>query len=434
MAKRASSKLAPGTHRSTTLKLGSRHCPLAITHYLNGVEYDRRFYATGTSAHANIQAVIEATNAMGAALDEEEIAAVTLTVCEQMIRDGRMFEGVPEGPLKPESVWEGRALAMRYCAQHPIEPTDELIAEKGLAVDADWSPVPYSKDAWFRAIADLMFIRVDEDEERRTRMLVHRDFKSAWPTNAGELDTVQLKMQSVLAWKHHGEDEDVDGLRQEVTNLRTGVTYGRNLFAIDNLQETLDRWQEEVDATMRALDDGRDADGRYKASPGGGCTDCPYLANCEEGKVWCLDALEHKTTEERGIAYSVMKSRAAALMKVLKQETADGSLIRIGGGKVVGAQATTTRTVAPGGELKAFAEWKERGGEIDGFITGLGLGVGQIDSIAKTLFPEPEMKEERDAWAATLCGSKGGSKFSIHNDDDPDLLAALQASLTAKVK
>lgn len=414
-----------GCYRPTTLKLASKHCPRAMNFYHDGAPTDRRIFGVGIAVHALIQAAIEATNQLGQPLDEAEFDAITLTSCKTMIGKGREFEGVPEPPLPADDVWEGRELARAYFLRDPIEPA--TLAEVGMAVDHEWKPTTYSAKARLRLIADYLTVTVEEDEETSARVLVVRDYKSAWPTDETELDTVQLRAQAVLAFLFHGEG--VDCVRQEVTNLRTGATYSRELWMLDGGAETLERWQEEIDATMQALDDSRDADGLYPASPGGGCEGCPYLAQCEDGLAWSEAAHEHSTTLERARAWATLSARVKELGKVLRAETAEAP-VSIGDGHVVGRVGKDRRQPRADAWRMLRDEWEARGGDDGGLVLALDIGVGQIDKVGKKLYPERADVPDRKAWIASLVETVVVEEFGVHRDD-VDLMAALRASLAS---
>lgn len=406
--------MEPGTYRPTTLKLASSRCPRAIDHYRADRPTNRRIFGVGIAVHAIIQAVTEAANQLGQSLDEGEFDAVSLAVCERMIREGRSFEGRPEPPLPADDVWEGRALARAFVERHPVEPAELMgAAEVGMAVDMDWQPVEYSAQARLRLIADYVTVVEEFDEESAARVLVVRDYKSAWPTGREELDTVQLRAQAVLAWIFHG-GEEVDCLRQEVTNLRTMATYSRELWMLEGGMQTLDRWREEIEATMRALDAGRGADGLYAASPGGGCIGCPFLAHCEPGKAWADQALEHRTAEERALAYVATYSRLKQIEEILRTELEDGP-VEVPGG-VVGTVGKEGRAPVSDAWQVILDEWISRNGEPAGLLKTLGIGVCQIDKVAKALFPERSDAASRKEWVGELTEPVVRRKFGFHKE------------------
>ena len=475
--------MKPGTYRPTTLIMASKHCPRAINFYHRGAEIVRRIFGVGIAVHAIIQAWIEETNAGDGELNTGQLRQVCDLVCERMIRDGRSFEGVPEPPLAADDVWAGADLARAYVERHPILPSTLLSsAEEGMAVDADWQPVKYSPDARLRLIADYVTVTEEVDEESSARILVVRDYKSAWSTDERELDTLQLKAQAVLAWSHHGFIGDrrqlptnaaVDAVRQEVVNLRTGATFTRELWIDGDGLETLQRWQDELEVTMKALDDGRDEDGFYRVSPGGGCIGCPYVRHCEAGQDWKRRALLDDGSEELAEAWSSISKRLASLKTILKIKT-DGKLlakvaewqtkvcealrdlgqeqeaavpigdratsysillaqlnaltvvlgqltddrpIAIPGGKVVGTAAVESRAVKGDAHEIVADSWTRRGGESVGLTKALNIGVAQVEDVAKVLYPDRQEIDERRQWVANLLESKTSRRFGIHKEE-----------------
>lgn len=399
----------PGTYRPTTLKYASKRCARAINHYHSRAQVDRRIFGVGIVVHAIIQAVIESVNQLGRPLDGEEFDAISMATCERMIREGRTFEGEPEPPMPADDVWAGRRLARQYFDRNPMRPAE--LAEVGMAVDHNWEPTEYSQRARLRLISDYITVTDEVDEESAARVLVVRDYKSAWPTDASELDTVQLRAQAVLAHKFHGEG--VDCVRQEVSNLRTGATYTRELWLLDGGAETLQQWEEEIESTMRALDDCRDDDGLYAASPGGGCIGCPFLSHCEPGKAWSDEALEHDSAEERAVAYASLLARAKSLEAVLRQETEEQP-VAIPGGKIIGTVGKEGRSPAPDAGPLIVEEWTSRGGKAEDLVSALGIGVTQINKAAKVLFPERSDAPARREWIETLTETIVRRRFGIH--------------------
>ena len=414
-----------GSYRPTTLKLAARHCARAINFYAENRPTDRRIFAAGTSAHACLQAAQRMTDVRDEALSMEEFDRVSVAVCEGMIREGRLFEGDPEPPLPMDSVWRGRDLARSYFERYPIEPGGELLSqvESGLAVDERWRSVPYGPGARFRLIVDLLTITEEWDEESGWRVLAHRDYKSAWPTSASELETIQMKAQAVLTWIHHGSDE-IDILESRVVNLRTGALFTRSLDMRGEGPEIIERWKSEITATMNALDSGRAADGLYAASPGGGCIGCPYVAVCAAGKEWSEGSLDYESPEQRAIAYWTTKARLRELEVVLREESADEP-VPVGDGLVVGTVAQSGRKPAGDAWQVMLEEWTRRGGDIQALMLTLGVGVKQITNVAAVLFPEREDREERDEWVESLMESYTRRSFGFHEKTlTPEVVAS----------
>ena len=222
--------------------------------------------------------------------------------------------------------------------------------------------------------------------------------------------------------------DGVDCLRQEVVNLRTGATFPRNLWIEQDGLETLQRWQDELDVTMRALDDGRGEDGLYKVAPGGGCIGCPYVAHCEPGKAWWRDALGFEKPEDVAIAYAVAVAKVRSLTGdrgnpgPIRKLTAEHP-VAIPGGKVVGTVAKEGRAVAEDSWQLVAEAWAGRGGEAGGLVRALGIGVSQLDNIADVLYPDLDDKENGLMWVRSLVEPKISRRFGIHKTS-PDVESA----------
>ena len=148
--------------RSTTLQLAQNHCPRAIDHFESGMAYDRSIFATGTAAHAFLEAAAKGVTEF--AMDDCERRLLTV---------GRYFEAELEPPLPPEAVKAGRALAEQWLERNPVP--EGAIAEGTIAVDRDWKLVtPESERAYYKAALDLRYPLLVEDEEQSYHVAVAR--------------------------------------------------------------------------------------------------------------------------------------------------------------------------------------------------------------------------------------------------------------------
>lgn len=412
------------TYRPTTLRLAAQNCAAAIDYYEDGVPIDRRIFGTGTAAHAMLEALSAAANELGHAAGMDEAEAVTLATGERLIRDGRTFDGKPEPPLSPDAVWPARTLVLAYVAENPIEPGAEV--ETGLGVDADWRPVRYGDTARFRLILDSRR-RVEEIGEESSATVLHlTDYKSAWPTDADELDSIQMHSQAVVAHAHLADE--VDAIRITVVNLRTMVPYSRELWMLDDGATTLRRWRDELDATMRALDSRVGPDGRFLHSPGGGCIGCPFVAHCGPGQEWRSKALEGASLEDRATSYAAMTAAVRSLVPLLKEELGE-RLLDMGAGVVLGWRAKAERVpldTAPG---SLWQEWLNRAGDqeavaalrtdpfVIGYLERLGLSVSNVENAAKGLYKPRVEVVEREAFVESLMGSKLERSFGLHQTE-----------------
>ena len=415
---------ARGKYRPTLLKLAARHCPGAINHYVEGRDYDRRIFQTGTAAHLMIQRCAEATAKAGHMLGREEVEAVSLQVGKRLISHGRKFDGVPERGFSPDAVWAGRELALRYLEECPIPASTEdadledLQAEIGLAVDEDWLPHPYSTEARLRLVIDQEALRVEVDEESATRILHVTDYKSAWHTNADELDTVQMRAQAVVALIHYRRkfpDVDIDVVRQEVINLRTRKSCTRDMWLADDGMDTLERWRDEIGATMDALDESRGEDGRLPFVPGPGCIDCLWVSSCEAAREMAdgnpaADIVDAETLARR---FAVLDALRAETIKRLKQQLGEIGHLEVDG-KSIGFVEGVERKPIDEPALAVWAEWSKRVEDLEGFLTHLPLGVTQLVAAAKALHPAKDERDEREALVDLWTIETPKVTFGIH--------------------
>ncbi len=412
---------APRSYRPTTLRLAVKHCPAAMDLYHDGVEVDRRIFATGTAAHVMLQGLAEAANKVGRALSLEEAEPVTLAIGHRLIAEGRTFEGEPEAPLSPDAVWLARDLGLAWIEDHPIEAGASV--EVGLAVDENWKPTPYGPGARLRLIVDWIETRTEEGEESSARILSVKDYKSAWPTDEGELGTVQMKAQAVLAHLHCAED--VDAIRITNVNLRTRQTFDREIWFAEDGGRTMRRWREELTATMEALDRRVGDDGRYIASPGGGCVGCPFIAHCAPGQAWRSRAIEGADEEERGRIYATLVAGVESLRSVLREELGE-RLLDVGGGRVLGTVASEQRTPREDAWRDLWNAWLDRAtdqeaagalredGYVLGLLSRLGLGVAQIESAAKGMYKPRLEAAERREFVEGLMTTAVERRFGLH--------------------
>lgn len=391
--------------RSTTLKSASKHCPRVVDHIEADVPRDRRIFETGTAAHAILQAIGERTEAEGESLTLDQMDVVATAVCLQLIEEGRSFEGTPEPPLSPDRVFAGRELALDFLFFHGLAP-DGSLYEKGLAVDSNWDPVPYSEDAYFRGILDLLTPIEIDTEEDTARTLIIRDYKSAWPTSKDELDTIQLRGQALLAVAHYPE---ADTMIREVVNLQTREIFRDTLDVTD--PDTLLDWQRDIDTTIAALS------GERQANPGHKCLGCPYALTCSEaGMVTLIENWDSPV--KRGKAWLAFKAQAAELQKLLKSETEEAPIDT--GSALVGTFPVASRAPRQNFHFDLWEEWSYDGGEALGLLGALKLGKGNLEAVAKVLFPKRSDKANREVWVQDMTDPKVTRRFQSVEKGEAD--------------
>lgn len=385
---------------STSLNLAARHCPAALDFAEKDTPYDRSIFSCGIAAHHVIQSVGEQQVKEERLLEPGEMREVGLAVAKQLIAKGRSFAGRHEPPLPLDQAMEGLEIAVAYLEMWPL-PLDGRF-EVGLAVRPDWTaPSPYDaiellEAPYYRGIFDL--IHQEDDFETEQTRLILTDWKTSWRADATELETIQRKGQAcIVASGLMG----MDALLLRVVNLRTHQHYER-IVPLDS--PLLPQWRAEIDAAIEALE------GPRVASPGAGCQGCPYLLVCEDA----IDYFErsdvifkHGSIVERAKAFAVAVSMVGRLRSTLKAEAEPVDT----GDSLVGYMVRERRKATKDAGLLLWEKWESRGGDVRGFLAAAGLGLSQIESTCKTLWPERSDAETRQRFIAKLTEADNRSEF-----------------------
>lgn len=305
--------------RPTTLALFANHCPKAVDHYEAGKPRLSGWSPeVGIAAHEILYAI---------AIDGME--AVPGTV-RRLITEGR--RGVDsDPPLRPERVFEGRDLAIRYVEQVGLPTRDVATFEAGLAFKRNWTTADYDSEQfpdvggpWFRCRIDCVEVIDLEDEESSGRGLVVRDYKTSWAEGAGWLDSIQAKSYAVAAWmnwkRFMPDGEQPDFIRREIVNLRTLQVHNADVWLDDDGDATLKAWRDDIDMTTDgAMDRPR------IAAPGPRCFGCPYVLVCEDA-AWIAANMEGPTSRETNamVALALFAPAAIATATELFYETLTG--------------------------------------------------------------------------------------------------------------
>lgn len=369
-------------YRPTTLRLASQHCPKAVDLYESPEQTAfREHFQVGIAAHECL------ANIGQWALDNEKrpraevIRQVADATMRKLMSEGRSFDGRPEPPMRGEDAIEGRDLAVSFAlSDAAVWQVEHVWIEHGLGFDAKWRKVPYeSKDARFRLVPDvlsLVFSGGEDGEEYESRLACVRDYKSAWTTSESELQSLQMKAQAVAACLTL---MDVDGVRREIVNIRTGQVFREDIYFGSGGLEQLQQWQADITAQMDALDAMRGPQGR-PARPGKGCLSCPWALSCsaavgvENGEKvdYLLAARLGKLDGER-----------SRIIEMLKASCAEQSISV--NGELVGWHVTETKEPTKTAAADLFTLWQEANGDLPGFLAALQIGVTGIGSIAKVL-------------------------------------------------
>lgn len=257
----------------------------------------------------------------------------------------------------------------------------------------------------YGAIIDNMFSETVGDEDFAADILTISDWKSAWPTNETELETLQRKGQAVLGWLHYGAG--YQGVRQQVVNLRTGVPYSKDIYFDDQGIETLKRWREDI------LDACAAADLTREARPGAGCLTCRYLTECpDQLAAYSGDGVN------RVEQYVALEAVRTSLAKQIRVNTRTESIAVPGG--IVGYKIQTKKIPTDGALDELLEHWFpaiSEGepvdiGELRGLLRALDLPASSYEKAAKVLYPDEGNAGFEDMVAACVT-TKNESRFGI---------------------
>lgn len=405
--------------RSTRLKLLEAHCPRALDFEEAGAPYDREVFQVGIAAHAVIETIGKAMNAGG----DVDPAAIADGVVRELVTRGRSFEGIAEPPMPVAAASAGRDVALAYLSTHELSPTAHY--EHGLAVDADWRPVDYdSPRAWYRAAIDTFEVIEDSDDDGyTTTVLVTTDWKTAWPTDATELDTVQLRGQAAVALAHY---PDATVVRRRVVNLRTGQAYEVDVVLDDEGHAKVNGWRRDIGHAIAAAET-RGADGKRPARAGAGCLGCPYLIRCEAARLHMRGTFLDGTAEQIATRLAVADAVYDEMFAACKALAAEGP-VEIAGGHV-GFTAVDGREALPDAGITLAHQWfgvsdtttwDAENGQLVGLLAVMEPGITTIETVAKAMHPALRGDKAR-TWAARREAAIAAcvtpvrkSKFGIH--------------------
>ena len=401
--------------RSTALKLVGRTCLRALDYSEAGAPYDRGVFQAGIAAHAVCQVAGEAARA-GAGIDLRVLAD---RVVRELITVGRGFDGVMEPPMPVQAAVAGRDLAIPWLEMYPPSPGARY--ELGLAVDRDWNPVAYNDPrAYYRAALDV-FERIDDmDEDGYPNVtIVVDDFKSAPPTDATELDTVQIRGQAAVALAHH---PDARVVRRAVTNLWRRKKYTADLVLDDDGRAVVDQWRRDIDHAIAATEV-RGADGRRPANPGAGCMGCPWVTRCDAARevfAGTIVAGRDGGVEDRGRLaqrWAVARGVSDALNALIRVAAKDAP-VPLPDGRVVGYEPTTEKAVKPSAVAEIARRWLKREAPDDvlALLGALRIGVGNVNGALVQLVPskgDKEYRQKREELADILLDTVHATEFGV---------------------
>jgi hypothetical protein len=323
-------------------------------------------------------------------------------IARGLMEQGRVFEGNREPPMSAEDAFAGRDLALAYTMRpEVIWATKDAWYERGFAFDADWNSVAFaSPSRRFRLILDKIEIITDEGEDYAGRLAVVTDYKSAWPTDESELSTYQMRAQAVAVYLTMADG--LDGIRLQVTNLRTGKTFGFDLWFESGGREQIEAWRAEITDYMDALDRMTEH-GRRPARPGIGCLGCPYAIVCD------ADIVESDRTA-MGMRLAKLEGEREQLIKALKAATAEHA-IQLADCEV-GYKVKLSRTPKDDALAAIKATWFASGGDWAGLLRSLQPTMAMLSTVAKKLYPES--KDDQTAIVDKWSALKHGKEFGVY--------------------
>lgn len=396
-----------GCYRPTTLKLASAHCPRAVDFYEQNAPSFRDHFAVGIAAHDVLAKIGEMALFLGRAPLPEEMQREAAGIARGLMEQGRVFEGNREPPISAEDAFAGRDLALAYAVRPDATwATKGAWYERGFAFDVEWNSISFaSKNRRFRLILDKIEIITEEGEDYAGRLAVVTDYKSAWPTDESELSTYQMRAQAVAVYLTMADV--LDGIRLQVINLRTGKTFGFDLWFESGGREQIEAWKSEITDYMTALDKMTNH-GRRPARPGIGCLGCPYAMGCD------ADIVESDRAA-MGMRLAKLEGEREQLIKALKAATAEHA-IQLADCEV-GYEVKLSRTPKDDALTAIKATWFAAGGDWSGLLRSLKPTMAMLSTVAQKLYPES--KDDQTAIIEEWSTVKHGKEFGVYRPCSP---------------
>lgn len=424
------------TARSSSLSIFAKHCPHALTLQETHVPYPRDVFGAGIAAHAILQEYA------GHALTGENFDPDTVgrSVVVRLSTEGRSFDGHPEPPIPIEACLDGLRLGSRWWEMHEFPASARIAAEIGLSVNEQWEACDYrDPSAWYRGILDLTWdVYEDNDEGAPFHGVAVRDYKSAWPTDESELETLQFHGYALLVVAHFTavHRHAPDFVRLDVGNLRTTALYTDTIWLDEAGAARLSSWQADLDTLIRAANIQP-----RKPNPGPRCLGCPFVLGCDYAQAWYASAgismcthSEFMTPERIASYYAVSQARADALKAMAREACAEAS-VSIPGGSV-GFHVREKRQALPTAGATLARRWfrvpdeNAESWEAEhsfwlGFLGALGLGSGNVEKAATALHPgrtmsgrlkDPDWKANRPALIESCTTLTTSIEFGIKSD------------------
>lgn len=412
------------TMSSSKFKLHTDNCPQAVEFMEQGLPYVREHFEPGLATHAIIQAVGQISISEKRSVQEEEMRAIAQTTAERLMSEPHYYRDTQEPPLSPDNAFAGRDTAVEYLRWHP-HPSENIWVEHGIAIDDSGFSVPMGSDnAIFDGVLDRMQwepAHVDDDGIKQDSRIIYRDYKSAWPTNASWLDTIQGRAYAVLthAWAL-AEGLDPSLMERQVTNLQTHQTYSDVIdLRSEEGVELLDRWQEDLFSLVRA------AERKPRlANPGPRCMGCPYIQHCEPAKQligtdWADDGPPIILVSQ----YAAAKALVEALAPFVRQAAKEGP-VSVPGGSVAYVPKET-RVATEGAHTAALRHLPDNIAPSD-VLAMMKITSGNLDAMAKRIYPGrgqgkvEDWYDRREAFFEDTLTTKIQLELTILKDTDDE--------------
>lgn len=395
--------------RSTKLKYYLELCPHAVTLYEQGSQHDLSLYARGTAAHDILHAL--------ALHPHEDYDTVARHTCQKLIETGRSGYD-SEGPLSPDAVFAGRDIVMRWIDWGNDPRIDGALYEHGMGFRDDWSLTDY-EHGWFRVRPDVMYPCSADDGEFGQGICV-RDYKTSWTADASWLNSIQARCQAVAGWSWSLEQGGMSPsfIRREVVNLQTRRSFYEDVWLDAEGIAQLKRWRADIGTVINALDGmglaGQDHAERRQPRTGKHCYRCPY-------RRWCKRMNEVGENVELTTLASDLIAHETSLEDIkglLKEATAE-TPVDIGNNNYVGWHEK--RQQEPVEDI-ADLVWRAWAGDqetaptpslVRGLLRASGIGMKQIRSIAKTLYPSKEDKSSREMMVSRMSRPSIRRRFGV---------------------
>jgi|3_EtaG_2_1085321.scaffolds.fasta_scaffold23299_2 hypothetical protein len=420
--------------RSSQLSHFTEACPLAYARARRGDPIDRDVFHCGTATHLFLESYGHHVSKTGS-LPAEARGAIDNAVGQQLMARGRSFDGVPEPPLPPKAVLEGKALAHAWVERYPLEASARY--EIGIAVDWGWNLTRYDDPAaMVKGIIDVVeFVEEDFDEEggggRGARII---DYKTSWQAGASSLDNVQQKIQLCLVDVAFRE-MDLDFIQVCIANVRKLTTYRADPIWLDeDGKAQIQEAREDIRLLCRAA---QVAEQNPVARPGKGCFQCDYTKSCDEGAQHAtrVHGLGDKADlDDVGEAFAFADALRADLVALARQACSHGS-IALENGDRVGFEKVEIKRPVDGVEETLWATWVHENASsfeaelsavesvVVSFLKASKMGVKQVKSLVNKTFGTARGKrreavmDKRVALEIQTLETTTVSKFGVWRSD-----------------